>query len=198
MELEEMKSLWEDMSQKVDQQKILTDQLILDMTKERFDTKMRSISIPESITALICFAAVIYIISNFNSLDIWYLQLTGIFAIIACLVLPVLSLKSIQKMKSVHISKSTFKETVAAYAKGKAKFMQIQKISFYASFLVLVALVIVFGKIMKGIDVFTMTEKLNWLVPSGIGVLFIFSQWVLKKYKKATDSANNILKELEE
>ncbi|GGK56209.1 MULTISPECIES: hypothetical protein [Flavobacteriaceae] len=198
MELEEMKSLWEDMSQKVDQQKILTDQLILDMTKERFDTKMRSISIPESITALICFAAVIYIISNFNSLDIWYLQLTGIFAIIACLVLPVLSLKSIQKMKSVHISKSTFKETVAAYAKGKAKFMQIQKTSFYASFLVLIALVIVFGKIMKGIDVFTMTEKLNWLVPSGIGVLFIFSQWVLKKYKKATDSANNILKELEE
>lgn len=198
MELEEMKSLWEDMSQKVDQQKILTDQLILDMTKERFDTKMRSISIPESIAALICFAAVIYIISNFNSLDIWYLQLTGIFAIIACLVLPVLSLKSIQKMKSVHISKSTFKETVAAYAKGKAKFMQIQKTSFYASFLVLIALVIVFGKIMKGIDVFTMTEKLNWLVPSGIGVLFIFSQWVLKKYKKATDSANNILKELEE
>ena len=198
MELEEMKSLWEDMSQKVDQQKILTDQLILDMTKERFDTKMRSISIPESIAALICFAAVIYIISNFNSLDIWYLQLTGIFAIIACLVLPVLSLKSIQKMKSVHISKSTFKETVEAYAKGKSKFMQIQKISFYTSFLVLVALVIVFGKIIKDIDVFTMTEKLNWLVPSGIGVLFIFSQWVLKKYKKATESANTILQELED
>jgi hypothetical protein len=198
MELEEMKSLWEDMSQKVDQQKVLTDQLIMDMTKERFNTKMRSISVPESISALICFAAIIYIISNFKSLDEWYLQLTGIFTIISCLVLPVLSLKSIQKMKSVHISKSTFKQTVEAYAKGKSKFMQIQKISFYISFLVLVALVIVFGKIMKGIDVFGMTEKLNWLVPSGIGVLFIFSQWVIKKYKKATDLANTILKELED
>ena len=135
---------------------------------------------------------------NFNSLDVWYLKLSGVFAIIACLVLPVLSLKSIQKMKSVHISKSTFKETVEAYAKGKSKFMQIQKISFYTSFLVLVALVIVFGKIIKDIDVFTMTEKLNWLVPSGIGVLFIFSQWVLKKYKKATESANTILQELED
>ncbi|SDS39028.1 hypothetical protein [Winogradskyella sediminis] len=197
MELEEIKSLWEDMSQKVDQQKVLTDQLIKDMTKERFDTKMRSISIPESITAFICFAAVIYIISNFYSLNMWYLQLTGMIAIITCLVLPVLSLKSIQKMKSVHISKSTFKETVEAYAKEKARFMKIQKISFYASFLVLIALIIVFGKIMKGIDVFTISEKLNWLVPSGIGVLFIFSQWVLKKYKKATNSANDILKELE-
>ena len=193
-----MKSQWVDMSHKVDQQKILTDQLIIDLTKERFDTKMRAISIPESITALMCFAAVLYIISNFNLLDVWYLQLSGVFAIIACLVLPVLSLKSIQKMKSVHISKSTFKETVEAYAKGKSKFMQIQKISFYTSFLVLVALVIVFGKIIKDIDVFTMTEKLNWLVPSGIGVLFIFSQWVLKKYKKATESANTILQELED
>ena len=45
----------------------------------------------------------------------------------------------------------------------------------------LILAVITFGKIMKGIDVFIMTEKLNWLVPSGIGVLFIFSQWVLKK-----------------
>jgi hypothetical protein len=198
MELEEMKSQWEDMSHKVDQQKILTDQLVIDLTKERFNTKMRAISVPESITALICFAAVVFIISNFNSLDVWYLQLSGVFAIIACLVLPVLSLKSIQKMKSVQISKSTFKETVEAYAKGKSKFMQIQKISFYTSFLVLVALVIVFGKIVKGIDVFTMTEKLNWLVPSGIGVLFIFSQWVLKKYKKATMSANTILQELED
>ncbi|AZQ58306.1 hypothetical protein EJ994_05595 [Maribacter sp. MJ134] len=198
MELEEMKSQWVDMSHKVDQQKILTDQLIIDLTKERFNTKMRAISVPESISALMCFAAVLFIISNFNSLDVWYLKLSGVFAIIACLVLPVLSLKSIQKMKSVHISKSTFKETVEAYAKGKSKFMQIQKISFYTSFLVLVALVIVFGKIIKDIDVFTMTEKLNWLVPSGIGVLFIFSQWVLKKYKKATESANTILQELED
>lgn len=198
MELEEMKSLWEDMSQKVDQQKILTDQLIMDMTKERFNTKMRSISVSESISALICFAAIIYIISNFKSLDEWYLQLTGIFTIISCLVLPVLSLKSIQKMKSVHISKDTFKQTIEAFAKSKSKFMQIQKISFYVSFLVLVALVIVFGKIIKGIDVFAMTEKLNWLVPSGIGVLFIFSQWVIKKYQKTTDLANTILKELED
>ena len=75
--------------------------------------------------------------------------------------------------------------------------MLLQKISFYVSFLVLISSVIAFGKIMKGIDVFTVTEKLNWLVPSGIGVLFIFTNWVLKKYKKVTTSANNILKELE-
>lgn len=198
MELEEMKSLWEDMSQKVDQQKILTDKLITDMTKERYDNKIRAISIPESISALICFAAIIYTLSNFSSLDVWYLKLSGVFAIITCFILPLLSLKSIQKMKSVDVSKSTYKESIKAYAKGKSKFMQIQKLSFYLSFLVLIALVIVFGKIAKGIDVFTMTEKLNWLVPSGIGVLYIFTQWVLKKYNKGINSANEILKELDQ
>lgn len=198
MELEEMKSLWENMSQKVDQQKVLTDQLILDMTKERYENRMRSISVPETISAFICFAAVIYLISHFNLLDVWYLQLTGALTIVACLLLPILSLKSIKKMKAIDISKSTYKESLENYAKEKTRFMRIQKTSFYTSFIVLMLAVISFAKIMKGIDVFTMTEKLNWLVPSGIGVLYIFSQWVLKKYKRATDSANNILKELKE
>jgi hypothetical protein len=186
------------MSQKVDQQKILTDRLIIDMTKKRYANKMRRISIPESIAALICFAAVVYLISNFGLLDVWYLQLSGIITIVSCLILPVLSLKSIQKMKTINISKNTYKESLVIYAKGKAKFMLIQKVGFYTSFLVLISSVIFFGKIMKGIDIFTITEKLNWLVPSGIGVLFIFTQWVLKKYKKVTTSANNILNELED
>jgi hypothetical protein len=46
--------------------------------------------------------------------------------------------------------------------------MLLQKISFYVSFLVLISSVIAFGKIMKGIDVFTVSEKLNWLVPAGL------------------------------
>lgn len=198
MEIENMKSLWEDMSKKVDQQRILTDQLILDMTKERYESRMRSISVPETLSALICFAVVVYLISNFSLLDTWYLQLSGILTIIACILLPVLSLKSIRKMQSINISKSTYKEALAVYAKEKARFMLLQKTSFYTSFIVLILAVISFGKIMKGIDVFTMTEKLNWLVPSAIGVLFIFTQWVLKKYKRSADSAHDLLKELDE
>ena len=38
-----MKSLWNDMSQKVDQQKVLTDKLIIDMTQERYENKLRQI-----------------------------------------------------------------------------------------------------------------------------------------------------------
>lgn len=198
MELENMKTAWEDMSKKIDQQEMLTDQLILDMTKERYANKIRSISIPETVATFICFAVIFYLIGNFSALDTWYLQLSGIITIVSCLVLPVLSLKAIQRIKRLSIAKSTYKELLSNYAKGEARFMRIQKISFYMSFLVLISAVIVFGKIMKGIDVFTVTEKLNWLVPSGIGVLFIFSQWVYKKYQKATTSAKNILKELEE
>ena len=197
MEFQEMQSLWKNMNQKVDQQKILTDKLIIDMTQERYANKLRSISIPESISTLICLAVIIYLISNFGLLDVWYLQLSGAITIISCLILPILSLKSIKKMKTINISKNTYRESLTKHAKEKIKFMLIQKISFYVSFLVLILSVIVFGKIMKDIDVFTMTEKLNWLVPSGIGVLYIFTKWVLKKYKKATTSANNILKELE-
>ena len=35
MELEEMKTLWEEMSQKVEKQQLVTDQIIMDMTQQK-------------------------------------------------------------------------------------------------------------------------------------------------------------------
>ena len=197
MELQEMKTLWEDMSQKVDQQKILTDKLIMDLTQERYSNKIGTILIPEIIGTLICFAAALYIAINFGKLDVWYLQLAGIITSVACLILPVLSLKSIQKMKGINISKSTYKESLLAYTKGQKRFLQLQKIIFYLSFFLLFSAVIVFGKIFKDVDVFTVSQKLNWMIPSAIGALYIFTIWVYKKYKKATLDAKDILQELE-
>ncbi len=197
MEYDEMKILWDGMNQKIEEQKILTDKLILDMTKERYENKLRAISIPETIGALICFALATYIMIHFNKLNIWYLQVLGGFTIALCIIMPILSLKSIRKMTSIDISSNTYKESLIAFYRNETKFKRIQKISFYVSFLVLISAVITLGKIEKDIDVFIMTEKLKWMIPSGIGLLFIFTQWVLKKYKKVTTSAKDILKDLE-
>ena len=56
MEFEEMKFLWEEMSGKIEQQKKLTDSLIIKMTKSDYKNKLMKIFIPEMIGSLICFA----------------------------------------------------------------------------------------------------------------------------------------------
>jgi len=196
MELQEMKSLWEDMSQKVDEQKILTDKLIIEMTRERYSNKIRSISVSEIAGALICFATALYITINFGKLDNWYLQLSGFITVAASIILPVISLKAVKKMKAINISKSTYKEALLNFSLSQKRFLQIQKITFYLSFLILLTAVLVFGKLFKNIDIFETTEKLNWMIPSGIGALYIFVIWVYRRYTKITNAAQNILNEL--
>ncbi len=42
MELEEMKTLWEEMSLKVEKQQIVTDQLIMEMTQQKYKNKFNN------------------------------------------------------------------------------------------------------------------------------------------------------------
>jgi len=192
-----MKALWKEMSQKVDQQKILTDKLIIDMTQQRYTNKLRAISIPETIGALICFTAAVFIMINFNELDTWYLQLAGTITIISCLILPILSLKSIQKMKGINIAKNTYKQSLIDYAKGKTQFLFIQKLSFYLSFFLIIAVLPVSGKLLSDINIFTENKAWIWLAPAGVPIFYFFAKWVFKNYKKTIASAEDILKELE-
>ena len=84
MELEELRNEWQEMSKEIEKQKILTDKLIIDMTEKKYKNKLKSISIPETIGTVICFAAAIYIFINFSLLDTWYMQLSGLFTALFC------------------------------------------------------------------------------------------------------------------
>jgi len=69
MELEEMKTLWEEMSQKVEKQQLVTDQIIMDMTQQKYTSKFSKIFLYESLGTVICFAMAVYILFNIEKLD---------------------------------------------------------------------------------------------------------------------------------
>ena len=89
MELEELQSAWTKMSDELDQQKKLTNKIILDMTKQKYQNKFTTITKYESLGALVCFAIALFVIFNFNKLDTWYLQACGAFTLLFLIVLPV-------------------------------------------------------------------------------------------------------------
>ena len=74
MELEEMKTLWGEMSIEIEKQKKLTDSLIIKMTQADYRNKISKILIPESIGAIICFAEhSIYTCQLSKTKQTWYL-----------------------------------------------------------------------------------------------------------------------------
>ena len=154
MELDELRSEWQEMSNEIKKQKILTDKLIIDMTQERFNNRLKSISIPETIGTVVCFGVAILILLNFSKLNTWYLQLSGIFSILFYIVLPILSLKTIYGMKRINISQGNYRETLEQFAKNKMQFIRVQKWSYYLSFILVIVCLPVASKLMNGTDIF--------------------------------------------
>jgi hypothetical protein len=199
MELEEMKTLWQEMSQQVAQQKQLTDTLIMEMTQQKYSQKFSKIAIYESIGAIICFIAAIYMIFNFNKLDTWYLMACGIFMISYLLTLPIFVLRSLKTIKSLNITNKSYKQTIVGFAKAKKQLLLVQKLGIYVNFILFLTSIPLAAKLFNNKDIFLVGGSIwQGVFIVVVAVLMIFvSRWGYGCYKNVTNSAENILKDLE-
>ena len=199
MQLEEMKNLWDEMSLKIDSQQQLTNKLIMEMTQQKFRNRFSTLSLYETSGAVICFIAATFILLNLDKMDTWYLMLCGIFSLIILLILPVLSLRAINGLKKLNLSKNSYKETLIEFSKRKKNMMLIQQFSVGISIILMWMVAPVFSKIVNGKDFFMQehsTGLLLFYAATTIGVIF-FARWGYGCYKRITASAEKDLKELE-
>jgi hypothetical protein len=196
MELEEMKTLWEEMSVDIEKQKKLTDSLIIKMTNSNYRSKIAKILIPEVIGSLVCIAGILFILINFQNLGNWYLLVCGIISSLILFILPVLSIKAIRNIRSINISGNNYKQSLLEYAERNMQFVSVQKLSFYLGAVLMLTILPVMGKLISGTDFFKATNIWYWYA-IGFPFLYTFARWVFKSYNKITADAENILKELE-
>jgi len=196
MELEEMKTLWAEMTTAVKKQKKLTDSIIIKMARTNYTNKLNKIKVPETISTFVAFAAALLIIINFQKLNTWYLAVSGAAAALILLVLPILSLQSIKKMQSVNIAGSNYKQALEKYAKGKLQFVSVQKSSFYLGAVLMLVVLPVEMKLIDGRDIFK-GSALWFSYVIGYPFYYLFFKWVFRKYTGIINDAENILKELE-
>lgn len=195
--LEEMRNEWQEMSKELEKQQLLTDKLIIDMTQEKYNNKLQSISVPETIGAVICILAALYLILSFNKLDTWYLALCGILSIVYLILLPIKSIRSIRSMQRVTIGAKTIEQTLIDFAKKKKQFWLVQRVGFYLNFVFIVAILPVSGKIMSNKNLFLDDKLWYFYIPFMAIFLIVISKFGLKHYQKTTKSAENLLKELD-
>jgi len=200
MELEEIKNIWDDMSQEIDKQKILTDKSIVNITKKRYVNKIRTISILETTFAFISIVFSAYILINFTKLDTWYLSISGIIVVLFLIIVPILSVKGIRTLKYLDIAGNTFKQSLHKYATGKQNFINFIKVSSYLTFPFIVAFMLIAEKIFNNNNLISENDiGVYWYVlPLGIIIQILTNKWILIKYSKTLNEAENILKELEQ
>ncbi|MDT0691283.1 hypothetical protein RM549_15920 [Salegentibacter sp. F188] len=199
MELEEMKNTWQEMSKRLENQEILTNQIIEKMTKEKYNSKFNTLHFYEIIGAVICYGSALFLIVSFHKLEEWYLMVFGVIALLSLLVLPVLALKKIGNMKKLDIGNNSYKDVLIKFQKSKIDLLFTQKIIFYISLVLAVIILPVTSKIFRNKDLFD-SELINnlWIyIPVLLIFLFFLSRWVFKGYRSATSSAEDVLREMD-
>lgn len=200
MELEEMQAVWTQMSDKIEKQKKLTDKMIIMMTQEKYRNKLNKIAYPETIGAVICYAIVVLILVNITKLDNWYSLLCGVICILVLSVLPILSLKTIHRIKNIDIVANSYKDTLLEYAKQKKSFQKSMKLGYYLGFVLMFAIMPVTTKIIKGKDLFENTKSI-WpfaiAIPLAIVFFIYFSKWAIRCYNNNINSAESLIKDIE-
>ena len=195
-----MKTLWEEMSQKVEKQQLVTDQIIMDMTQQKYTNKFSKILLYESLGTVICFGMAIYLLFHIDKLDTWYLMACGIFTVSYLFLLPIFTLRSLTRIKSLDVAAFSYKETLIRFERSKKRVLFLQRSGIYISLILFLAVLPVMSKIFNNKDMFTMDiAALPWIFTGVVLVLLIFFlRWGYGCYKSITASAEKVLKELED
>ena len=197
MELEELQSAWGRMSHELEKQKELTNEIIMEMTKEKYRTKFKSITTYEKAGTLICLISAVYIGFNIPKLDTWYLLLCGLIAILFSIVMPILVLRSLNRIQKLNIIELSYRDALLQYAKEKKHLLKVQQYGIYASFLYLMAFLPTIAKIVNGKNLFLEPSTLVWKLLVMVVFLVFFARWGYGHYKRITISAEQLIRDLE-
>jgi hypothetical protein len=197
MELDELKSYWETLSNKMEKQQQLNSKLIQQMTNQNYKNRLNNIARPELIASIICFIMAIALIWNFDTLNTLLLRISGGFSVLFLIVLPVLSFQSIKGLQTINMSLSTYKNTLKEFATQKIRFQKFQKLNVFLSFIFMVAFAPVSVKMLAGKDISQNITLWLTILPASAIVLFFVSRWVLRNYNNTLKEAEELLTEIE-
>lgn len=197
MELNEIKALWNQMSEKIEAQEVLTNSLIMQMTQQRYKNTFSSLKSYETGGAIICLFFSGVLLFNLYKLDTWYLLTCGIICIIYCISLPLATLRSISRLSTLNISQTNVKETLTAFYKRKKQMLLIQQVGIAFNFVLVLISFPLIVKFSSGEDVFKDPAKLYWYVPIMFVFLAVASFWGYRCYQRVAKNAQNTLEELQ-
>ncbi len=192
-----MQTLWAVLTDKMEQHKQLTDSLIIKITNQDYRNKINKIFFPEAISTLGCFALASYILFNLHRFNNWYLLGCGIITVTILILLPILSFKTIHKLKSVNIYDKDLNRALQEYSKAKLQFVFIQKLNFILGAVLMLAILPVIGILIADKDFFKETNIWIWYCV-GFPFYYLFARWVFRSYKNIVASAGNMLQQVRE
>jgi hypothetical protein len=196
MELDEMKLAWSDMSVQLEQQKKLTDDIILKMTQEKSSSRLGRIIAAETFGVLISFAGLFYVASNFYKFDNWLETTGGIGTILLMLLGIVFGFRIIRQANRIDLTKHDLKTTLSYFKAFKSTLGFYKRLSIVSN---IVGPLFVFPAtfaLFTDIDLLENPAAAGFGLIAAIFVVPIVLWLVFKFYKKNIGAVNTAFNDL--
>ena len=197
MELEELKTAWEELSRKVEKQDIISKQMIEKITRQQYQSRLNSIAYPEKIATVICYVYAFLLVVNFSRLQDQLTQICGVVSIAYLLIVPMLTLSAIRGLKKVPVTMMTYSEAIQLYARKKIGFQKLQKWNVFFAYLFMFVTVPVTLALLGKTHV-NIPRLWMLIIGPGTVVYLLFSYWVLKSFDAVLKGAEAMISQLEE
>ncbi|TFG76411.1 MAG: hypothetical protein E4H26_04580 [Flavobacteriales bacterium] len=197
MELEDIQATWAQMSDQLEKQKRLTNDIIMKMAQQEYKNRFDKILGYETLGALVTYVAAALILFKFKELDTLPLQICGVLTLIIMVVLPFYSLKYLRELKNTDLADKNYKETITVFTKRKQRYNRLLKLSVYLGFVLMLFIIPVTNKLFNGKDVFAAPIEKFWLwfVPIGFVLYYFFTKRILGCYTANIKKAEQVLKD---
>ncbi|SFB01730.1 hypothetical protein [Algoriphagus aquimarinus] len=197
MELDEMKSLWADLSLQVEKQDKIQKKLLMEITKQKFRNKLNAVRIPEILGSFICVGYAMYLLSQFSNLELWYNQIFALISIFIMIALPAASLTAIKGMRSVRIDLEAPATILDKFNKSKIRFWKVQRYGLIFGAILLITIIPPLTELNGSIE--KIQNPLFWIfyIPAGVVFMFLLTRFVYKKYKGTIEASEKMLSELD-
>ncbi|TXE13314.1 hypothetical protein [Algoriphagus aquimarinus] len=197
MELDEMKSLWADLSLQVEKQDKIQKELLMEITKQKFRSSLNSVRIPEILGSIVCAGYAMYFLSRFSDFEIWYNQVFALVNIFIMIALPVASLTAIKGMRSVRIDLEAPAVILEKFNKSKIRFWKVQRYGMILGAVLLFTLIPPLTELNGSIE--KIQNPTFWMIyiPSGLLFIFLLTRFVYKKYKGTIEASEKMLRQID-
>lgn len=197
MDLDNMKNVWSEMSERIEKQNKITNEIILKMAHHDSKNRLSKILRIEIFSALWLLICSVFIILNFNKLDTAITLSGGVVSIIICCLSLFIWLDFLKKANRINIANNSYKQTMIDFNICKKSYQINKKLDYFLGSGLLIAICPVVFKLTRNVEIsdIPLSDLLLYIIGGSIassGLIYM----VLRFYSNQINEINKLLEDL--
>ena len=196
MDLDQMKDVWKDFSDQLDEQKRVTESLVLEMIAQKSASRFNRMVFAEGLGIILSALMCMYILLHFHELEFLPNQLSAIGTILVMIVSIVFGYKIISAIRSIDIIGDTYSTTTEKFKRFKKILSTYKRVSIGAYVVLPLIMLPVVTKLLGGKDLFNDMASYGYAYLASLVLLPIVWYIIFRFYRNNIRKVNTYIKKI--